>query len=900
MFNLHINFSYPWLLLLIVPAVVAALIPYFRISKRYRRTRNRITSLVLHIVVMVLCICVLSGLSFSYEIYNSENEILLVVDASYSTEEEKQLKDDYVNTFLNTVNYNAYKVGIITFGFDQQYPVPLSNDITSAYQDYLDSTQPDTSATDIAAALTYADSLFTNPEAAKIVLISDGIETDESALSVIKTISAKGIRIDTVRCSTLKPDEEVQIVGAELPEYNISIGEKFDIALSLQCNYSEQTMATIKIVDNDDYDNAVTTEMSLTSGLSTVNVEYSFEESGMHILNFIVETETDQVQNNNSYYSYLYLVPHDKILIIEYFEGDSEMLYELLKEQEYEPTVINVADEDFPTTLDELRAYDEIVLNNIAQSDLTSEFTKLLNEYVYTIGGGLFTVGGSEPGDITDAHAYDREDMAGSLLQQMLPVQAINYTPPLGLAIVIDVSGSMGGSKIDAAKNSAVSIVKDETCLSERDYVAVLTLADSYTEESKPIPMTRQDDILEAIYGVGGSGGTKFAPAIVRSSQDLLALYYAGTIQKMHVVIITDGGASDYEKYLEQVKYYYSLGVTFSFIAIEPKESDMENMKNAAKEGGGQAIKSTAGDLTIQLKDDLRVPEIKEVVYGEFTPVLNTNSSFGTVITQDEIPSLYGFYGAKARSSAEVVLSGEYGVPIYAQWKYGKGMVGSFMCDLKGDWSADFMTEDAGKKFISAIIDKLFPVGDIRTQDISVVLREENYITQVSIYPETELEEDETITMQVNNLTILNPELEVVAPSESDGYTRATIVAKDTGVYAITLQRMKGDVAVGDPVTVYKTFSYSAEYNMFYDGDVEELMLNIAVIGNGEACTIEDADVLNVFEGFVTSLQKNFDPRLILIITALVLFLLDIAVRKFKFKWPHEIVRDFKAKRNGK
>jgi hypothetical protein len=34
-----------------------------------------------------------------------------------------------------------------------------------------------------------------------------------------------------------------------------------------------------------------------------------------------------------------------------------------------------------------------------------------------------------------------------------------------------------------------------------------------------------------------------------------------------------------------------------------------------------------------------------------------------------------------------------------------------------------------------------------------------------------------------------------------------------------------------------------------------------------------------------------------MIITALALFLLDVAVRKFKFKWPHEIVRDIKAKK---
>lgn len=897
MFNFQINFSYPWLLLLFIPVVALALFLYFRIAKKYRRTRNRITSLVLYLVIMFLCVTVLAGMSFSYDIYNSENEVILLVDASYSTEEEQAKKDGFIQSVLNTADPNVYKIGIVTFGYDQNYAVPLTNDFSDVYAAYKSASLPDTSATDIAAALTYADSLFTKPEAAKIVLISDGIETDDSALTVIRTIAAKGVRVDTYCCSTLTAEREVQIIGAEVPDYNVSVNEKFTVSLKLQNNYPETTTVTVRLVDNGNSETEIETTADLVAGISTVTMDFSFAEADMHCLNFIVETEYDSVSKNNSYYTYMYLAPHDQILIIECFSGESEQLAEMLKEQGFVPTVKNVTDEDFPATLDDLRKYDEVILNNIAQDDLTEDFTKVLNEYVYNVGGGLFTVGGSEPDDIETAHAYDRDDMRGTLLQQMLPVQAIDYTPPLGLAIVIDVSGSMG-SRIDTAKNSAVSIVKDETCLSERDYCAVLTLSNSYSEEVRPIPMTRQDEILDAIYGVGGTGGTNFSPAIQRASQDLLALYNAGSIQKMHVVIITDGGAFDYDEYLEWVKYYYNLGVTFSFIAVESSEQYMEQMRTAAKEGGGQAILCTASDMTIKLKDDLRVPEIKDVVYGEFTPKIDQNSSFGNVISQEEMPQLYGFYGTKARSSAEVILSGEYGVPIYAQWRYGNGMVGSFMCDLKSSaWSSAFMASPSGQKFVTAVVNKLFPVGSIRSNDFSVVLREDNYKTQVSIYPKTDLEEDERVVLSVENLVKSNSDITVVAPSASDGYTRATIVAKDAGVYAITVQRYRGEIPIGDPYTVYKTFSYSEEYNMFQTVDGNALMQELATVGNGESAELDNADAIKVFEGFITSLQRDYDPRFLFIILALILFLLDIAVRKFKFKWPHELVREYREKR---
>ena len=56
--NFRINFTHPWLLLLLVAAVLLTMIPHLRIAKKYRRNRNRITSLVLHMIVLVLSILV--------------------------------------------------------------------------------------------------------------------------------------------------------------------------------------------------------------------------------------------------------------------------------------------------------------------------------------------------------------------------------------------------------------------------------------------------------------------------------------------------------------------------------------------------------------------------------------------------------------------------------------------------------------------------------------------------------------------------------------------------------------------------------------------------------------------------------------------------------------------------
>lgn len=903
MFDLKMNFSQPWLLLLLIPAIALGLLPYLRTAKRYRRNRNRVCSLVLHLVVMTLSILVLSGINFTYREYNDNNEILFVVDASFSTDEQEQAKTDYINDVVNMSNSNAYKMGIVTFGYDQKYVAPLTDDYGDLLYRYETAEKPNTDATDIAAALLFARDKFTNPEAAKIVLISDGVETDERASAVIRSLAADGIRVDAVCCSTLVPQSEVQIIGTKYPDVNIGVGEPFDIELTVKSTASSlnHVKATLTMSEGDK--TLFTSEEELTAATQTITVRHVMENTGLHPFRFEIKGEGDGIAENNAVYSYLYLETFDKVLIIGSSEDEAQQLKILL--EDYHVDFIDAANDELPATLEALRAYDEVILNNIANADLTEAFVDVLHSYVYEIGGGLFTVGGGEDGNPELAHAYNRKDLAGTKLQQMLPVQAIDYTPPLGLAIIIDVSGSMSGSRLEAAKNTATTIVQDPTCLTERDYCAILTLSDTYTEEIRPIPMTRQPEILDAIYNLKTGGGTLFSPSIERAAMDLIATKNDGLIEKMHVMLVTDGAVAndDAQRYMDLVTKYHAEGISFSFIAIDATEVSMNQLREAAELGGGRAINSSASNLTIQVKDDIRVPEIKEVEYGPFTPTIDPKSYYAMLLGEDDVvPTLEGFYGTRVRSTAELSIVGNYNVPIFAQWKYGKGTVGSFMCDLNGVWSADFLSSDVGRRLVLGMIGKIFPTENIQPKDIDVVLNEQNYTTQINLYPSTKLKEGESIRVTVENLADESYTPIVNQPLESESYSRSSFTATAAGVYRITAERVD---ASGNPITnktvVFKNFSYSAEYNLATDPLMgAEYMEQLAVYGNGEFALITDAEPWRVLENFETSFARSYDPRLPLIIIAIVLFLLDIAVRKFKFKWIHELIRERKQKKAEK
>ena len=903
MTNFSINFTNPWLLLLLIPAGLLTIIPYFRLNKRYRCTRNRIVSIVLHLIIMVLSISVLAGMTFDYDIPNTENEVMLVVDSSFSTEKSENDKDDFIRDVIDNSD-SMFKLGIVTFGYDQVYAAELTNDTKSIYSAYAQSPMPDTTATDIAAALNFAAEKFSSPESARIVLVSDALETDGNVKSVIKSIAAKGIKVDTVYFSEDISESEVQLIDLARPEEKIKVGEKFDLTLTVQSSY----IGTALITPYDEGSAGMPVEVDLVMGTQQVVIPYEFAMPGLHRISFEIESANDTLTQNNEFHSYIYLEVFDDLLVIESNDTESEELCKVLRD-ELNVTVVNVADEEkMPKTLNELRAFDEVILVNIANSDMPAGFDKLLQSYVSEVGGGLFTICGNEqdtdPGDDEwTANAYTRNDMYGTVYQDMLPVEVINYTPPVAVMILIDRSGSMYDpssgapeetSKLGAAKLGAEACLD---ALTERDYVGIMSLGDDYDEEIELTPRPQRDKILAAIDKIEGGGGTIFSSALKRAGQALSAL---NTVERRHIIIVTDGEPSsedeaDYEYWLEENA---KLGITVSIVGIQCSISAQNKMISALEDHAGCPADNFHDAQDIQsvptiMREDLMVPEIKDVNYATFQPTISGNTAITNGILQENVPNLDGFYGVKAKPDATVVLMGDY-TPIYTQWQYGMGTVGTFACDLNGTWSGEFLSTDAGITIINNIIVSLFPTESIKPKDVQATVSGSNYTTQLNVF--TDLLENEYIEVIITEPGA-EGEIKTITAGPNDSYSRLSFAAKVPGVHIVEVRKMAtdefGTASVVASTTVYKALSYSQEYNAFRDQDAAySLIQTIAASADGTLIT----EGWQVFENSVKYLHRSIDPRIAFMIIALVLFLLDIAVRKFKWKWPHEIINDRKAR----
>ena len=89
MSNIELHFDSPWLLLLLIPAAAAVLVPWLRIPTSLRSGFRRTATVVFHIIISVVLVFVLAGFSISYmpsrDITNENEEEEVAEDETEET-----------------------------------------------------------------------------------------------------------------------------------------------------------------------------------------------------------------------------------------------------------------------------------------------------------------------------------------------------------------------------------------------------------------------------------------------------------------------------------------------------------------------------------------------------------------------------------------------------------------------------------------------------------------------------------------------------------------------------------------------------------------------------------------------------------------------------------------------
>jgi hypothetical protein len=183
---------------------------------------------------------------------------------------------------------------------------------------------------------------------------------------------------------------------------------------------------------------------------------------------------------------------------------------------------------------------------------------------------------------------------------------------------------------------------------------------------------------------------------------------------------------------------------------------------------------------------------------------------------------------------------------------------------------------------------------DVRADAIEYVLKTDNYTTQLNVYasrPESLVE----IEVKPVSAELLNQIGNTVPVNAAESNRRFTFEIRNPGLYEIKIRELDEQAQPVSEIVLYQTFSYSEEYNAFPQKKPigKDLLLLLASDGDGN----EVFDPVDVFMNFRKTLDREYDPRILFLILVIVFVLLDIAVRKFKFKWPHELIREHKQRK---
>ena len=337
--------------------------------------------------------------------------------------------------------------------------------------------------------------------------------------------------------------------------------------------------------------------------------------------------------------------------------------------------------------------YDLAMLDDIPARSLPPSAQRRLIAATRNDGLGLLATGG--------AAAFADGGYHGSPLAEVLPVSLTGeedkIDPSVGLAIIIDTSGSMGGTRIELAKQIARIAVRR---MQPHDRLGIVEF---YGAKHWAVPMQPASNKIEIDRAIGrmkAIGGTVLYPAI---QEAYYGLKNVNTRYK-HILLITDAGVEDsnYERMLRRIAKD-AINVSTVLVGQGGHNLIMSDIANWGR-GRFYAVGNQFSLVELILKQPAtrKPPRYRQGVFE--VQALGGPGWWGRA--GGAVPALTGYVEVEARDGAEVLLETRDGQPLLASWRYGLGRVTALMTEPAGagtvrwrDWPdyGEFLGRVAGR-----------------------------------------------------------------------------------------------------------------------------------------------------------------------------------------------------------
>ncbi len=722
--------------------------------------------------------------------------VIFALDLSDSISDRgRQAAKAYLQDALKNLGEHD-QVGLVVFGRDAlvDFMPAETRSLPTIYS------KPEPDGTNIAAALRLATAMFPDGKNKRIVLLSDGNETEGNAQDAALVAATENIEIDVVQLAAATPDSEALVLETQAPS-EVKIGEPFNLRVVIE---SRKAAEGTLVVDRDG-EPVKRVAVNLTPGKNVVVVPIRTEREGFHRYRVSLEASPDGDARNNIGRVFVRVRGKPRVLLAEGSPADpTRALEKALRANNLEVTRVNA--NTFPARAEDLQNYEAILFHDFPAVALSPQMMLALQSAVRDTGIGFAMIGGENsflPG------GYYETPIA-EMLPVDLDVRQRKIFPPATVVIIVDISGSMsvpenGIPKIQLAAKAAIETLK---LLRPQDQFGVI-VSGTGVDWLAPIRKAeeRETTIAQISRMYAGGGGIFMRPSLLFAENALTPIQTT----TRHVIVLADGDDCDeQEGTFEIAARMRRVGITMSVVSLG-RGKDVGYLKQLARVAGGHFyLTERARDLPRLFTADVALMTRSAIEEGAFVPKVSAGEEMLQGINWSSMPPLLAYDLTADRPLARTLMRTPKDDPLLAVWQYGLGQSLAFTSDAKPKWAQRWVGWSEFAPFWTQL-----------TRAILRKVGKQDYQTTVRLEGGQAVVEMQAFTPQGEPINFLQPEVRVGMPNgegmtitlqqEAPGRYVGRFPARGVGDYTLTVIEKDPDGTMRTNTTGF-AIPYPSEY----------------------------------------------------------------------------------------
>lgn len=519
--------------------------------------------------------------------------------------------------------------------------------------------QTDRSRSDLEAQLSAALGALPTDRVRRVLLATDGRENTGDIITAADRARREGVQVFVLPAGDRPPVDGIAVVGLDAPRL-VRAGRSVSAGVRLYAS----TPREVNLEVLRDGERVATRSVHAAQGASVHDVELTFPDEGVHVLELRASTPDDSIAENNTWRTLVRVVSPPRVLLVHENQGAEPVLTTVLRDARLRVDVVRA--NDVPDDAEGWERYQFAVFDELTLTTLNEAQQSATRTWVEERGGGLLIT--------TGTHAVQRDPERLREIEPVIPPRAIPEPRPLELILVIDRSGSMTGAPMANARQGAIAAVRALRIDARVGYVAFSGEADVV---APPVPMSQAQDVIRGIAGIQAGGGTDIGAALEAANNII-----SRDSRYLHHVILLSDGESDPEPAYAAARNIVAAGATITTITLGPRN---ELMQTIARIGRGRYhVTQSASSLPALFVREAQYrlpPPSREM---RFVPRVASARTWLDGV--DFEPQLGGFVLSDLRPGADAVLLQPEGGPLLAHWYVGLGQVASWTSATSGRW----------------------------------------------------------------------------------------------------------------------------------------------------------------------------------------------------------------------